>query len=185
MMINGLCAMKNSRLISWAVLLIFLLGARAWAAEDEKRAKDVAEAIQNFKKADAGLAKFFDQAAGYAVFPTVGKGGFGLGGAYGSGLVFEKGKKIGETSLTQVTIGFQLGGQTYSELVCFETSDALEAFKKGKFALSAQASAVAAASGASANAKYQLGVAVFTLAKNGLMYEASVGGQKFKFKPAP
>ena len=153
-------------------------------AVDEKRQKEATDTVQLFKKTDGGMAKFFEGAAGYAVFPGVGKGGIGLGGAHGTGLVYEKGQLIGETSLTQVTLGLQLGGQSYAELIFFETTDALDAFKKGKFALSAQVSAVAAASGASANAKYELGVAVFTLAKSGLMYEASVGGQKFKFKPA-
>jgi lipid-binding SYLF domain-containing protein len=89
---------------------------------------------------------------------------------------------VGEASLTQVTVGFQLGGQAYAELIFFETQSALDSFKSSQFALSAQASAVAAAEGASANAKYQLGVSVFTLARGGLMYEASVGGQKFKFQ---
>ncbi len=151
-------------------------------AADADREKDVAEAIQQFKNTDSGMAKFFKESAGYVVFPTVGKGGIGIGGAYGTGLVYQKGQCIGDAKLTQVTLGFQLGGQSYSEVIFFETESALEEFKKSKFALSAQVSAVAAASGASANAKYQLGVAVFTLAKNGLMYEASVGGQKFKFK---
>ncbi len=178
--------MRKARIFCLIVLGIVLLGTSAslWAA-DEKREKEVTDTIQQFKKADEGMVKFFEGAAGYAVFPTVGKGAIGIGGAHGKGLVFEKGKLIGESSLTQVTVGLQLGGQSYSELVFFETAEALDAFKKGKFALSAQVSAVAAASGASANAKYQLGVAVFTLAKGGLMYEASVGGQKFKFKAIP
>ena len=90
---------------------------------------------------------------------------------------------MGNTSLAQVTVGLQLGGQSYSEIVFFETAAALTDFKKGNFALAAQVSAVAAAAGASANAKYRNGVAVFTVAKGGLMYEASVGGQKFKYEP--
>jgi lipid-binding SYLF domain-containing protein len=117
------------------------------------------------------------------VFPSIAKGAIGIGGAHGKGQVFEKGKLIGEASVSQVTIGFQLGGQVYSEVIFFENKDTLESFKKSELAFSAQVSAVAAAEGASANAKYQLGVAVFTLAKGGLMYEASIGGQKFKFKP--
>ena len=174
--------MKNA---TWAIILaIGFVASTLFTgyAADADREKDVADAIQQFKAADSGMVKFFKESVGYVVFPTVGKGGIGIGGAYGTGLVFQNGQCIGEAKLTQVTLGLQLGGQSYSEVIFFETESALEEFKKSKFALSAQVSAVAAASGASANAKYQLGVAVFTLAKNGLMYEASVGGQKFKFK---
>lgn len=145
--------------------------------------KEAEQTIELFKQTDPDLKKFFEEAVGYAVFPTVGKGGIGVAGARGTGLVYQKGKLIGEATLTQVTVGLQLGGQAYSEVIFFQTPEALEAFKAGKFALSAQVSAVAAAEGAAKNAKYQLGVAVFTLAKGGLMYEASVGGQKFKFRP--
>ncbi len=129
------------------------------------------------------MKKLFDEAQGYAVFPSVAKGAIGLGGAHGEGQVFEKGKLVGTASLSQATIGFQLGGQVYSEAVFFEDAKALNEFKEGKFKVSAQVSAVAAAEGASANAKYQNGVAIFTLAKGGLMYEASVGGQKFSYTP--
>src|SRR5262249_19842906 len=141
------------------------------------------QAVEAFKKADPGLQKFFDEAAGYAVFPSIGKGAVGIGAAHGKGLVYEKGQLAGEAAMTQVTIGLQLGGQTYSELIFFETKEALDSFKESKTEFSAQVSAVAAAEGASKNAKYAQGVAVFTLAKGGLMYEASLGGQKFKFTP--
>jgi len=142
------------------------------------------ETIEKFKKADPEMTKFFKSAYGYAVFPTVGKGGIGIGAARGRGLVYERGTVVGETILTQVTIGVQFGGQTYAEVVFLEDKATMNSFKRGNFALSAQASAVAAASGASANAKYKQGVAVFTMAKSGLMYEASVGGQQFHFLPA-
>jgi len=155
-------------------------GARALAEDPVKEATD---AIEVFKKADPGLSRFFAQSVGYAVFPTVSKGAIGVGGAGGSGVLFEKGNAIGKASLAQVTIGLQLGGQTYSEVVFFESAAALNDFKKGNFALAAQVSAAAAAAGASANAKYERGVAVFTITKAGLMYEASVGGQKFGFTP--
>jgi lipid-binding SYLF domain-containing protein len=153
------------------------------AAGADELTTDVTAAIDTFKKSDTGLAKFFDSADGYVVFPSVSKGAIGIGGAYGKGQVFEKGQLIGEASLSQATIGFQLGGQVYSEVIFFENKANLEDFKKGEYALSAQASAVAAAEGAAANAKYENGVAVFTIAKGGLMFEASVGGQKFKFTP--
>ena len=140
-------------------------------------------AIQLAKKADSGLQKFFDTAAGYAVFPSVGKGAVGVGGAYGRGELYEGGKLTGYCTLTQASIGFALGGQKYTELIFFESKAALDRFKSGSFAFAAQASAVALKSGASANAKYADGVAVFTMAEAGLMYEASVGGQKFSFQP--
>jgi len=145
--------------------------------------RDVQETITLLKREDPGLEKFFSTAKGYAVFPSVGKGAIGIGAARGKGLVYEKGSLIGETRLTQVTIGIQLGGQSYAEVIFFETEAALDNFKQGRFTFSAQASAVAAAAGASTDAKYELGVLVFTKAKSGLMYEASVGGQNFSFIP--
>ena len=113
----------------------------------------------------------------------MGKGGLVVGGAGGSGIVFEHGKAVGRTSLSQVTIGAQIGGQSYYEIIFFETAESLAAFKKGEWTMAAQVSAVALSSGASADAKYKEGVAVFTLSKGGAMAEASVGGQKFSFKP--
>ncbi len=144
---------------------------------------DVLAAIATFKKTDPSLEKFFETSAGYAVFPTITKGGMGVGAAHGGGEVMVHGAVIGTTSMTQVSVGAQLGGQQYSEIIFFENKDALESFKGGHFTMAAQVSAVAAAEGASANAKYSSGVAVFTVAKGGLMYEASVGGQKFSFHP--
>ncbi|KRT55191.1 lipid-binding SYLF domain-containing protein [endosymbiont of Ridgeia piscesae] len=159
-------------------LVIFSQLLQAWDANDVKKAN---EAIAEFKKADPDLQAFFDQARGYAVFPTVGKGGFGLGGAYGKGVVYEQGKPIGNTSVTQLTIGFQLGGQAYREVIFFKDKKTLDDFKQGNYELGAQASAVAVKAGVSADADYKNGVAVFTIAKGGLMYEASVGGQKFSY----
>ncbi len=141
------------------------------------------QAIAEFKKNDPEINRFFKNSYGYAVFPSIGKGGIGVGGALGKGLVYQQGKLIGGSNLTQLTVGLQLGGQEYSEVIFFENADALNRFITKKYQLAAQASAVALKSGASANAKYTDGVAVFTLAKGGLMYEASLGGQKFKFIP--
>ena len=152
-------------------------------AQDAKQRTRCNETIDLFKKSDPHLEKYFGSAVGYAIFPSVGKGAFVVGGAAGTGCLYEGGAIIGQAKLGQVTIGLQLGGQSYAEVIFFENRDALDAFKGNSFELSAQVSAVAAASGASANAKYRLGVLVFTLAKTGLMYEASVGGQKFTFKP--
>ena len=164
-----------------AALLVLAVSPSFGVDDDFK--KQTQGAIDQFKKADPGIKTFFSKARGYAVIPTVGKGGIGIGAARGRGLVYEGGKLIGEVKLTQVTIGAQLGGQTYSEVVFLENKETMESFKQGDFALSAQATATAAAAGASANANYKLGVAVFTMAKGGLMYEASVGGQKFSFIP--
>lgn len=155
-------------------------GARPAARSDER---DAAAVIARFKQKDPGMARVFAQAYGYAVFPTVGKGGIGLGGARGKGWVYERGRLVGRSTLTQVTIGLQLGGQAYSEVVFFKTREAFENFKRGKLKLDAQASAIALTARASADLAYRQGVAIVTMAKGGLMYEASVGGQKFSFTP--
>lgn len=145
--------------------------------------ENISATIAKFKNKDSNLKVFFAKAYGYAVFPTVAKGGIGIGGAYGEGKVYEKTGYVGQTSLAQVTIGLQLGGQAYSELIFFKDKASIDRFKSGSFELNAQASAVAVTSGASADADYSDGVAIFTMAKGGLMYEASVGGQKFGFTP--
>lgn len=173
--------MKTLR-FAWLLLWVLSMGSNSFGAGDTLT-QDVKDTIQLFTKDDPGLEKFFKQSHGYAVFPRVTKGAIGVGGAHGKGQVFEKGKLIGTATLSQATIGFQLGGQVYAEVIFFEDAKAMTGFKESKFALSAQASAVAAAAGVSKDAKYQLGVAIFTTTRGGLMYEASVGGQKFKFKP--
>jgi lipid-binding SYLF domain-containing protein len=155
------------------------------AAARHGQVKDAETTIEAFLQADPGLERFLARGVGYAVFPSVGKGGAGIGGAYGRGVLFEHGLPTGRSTLTQVTVGAQLGGQAYSEIVVFESQDALAGFKKGQLAMAAQVSAIIASSGASANAKYTQGVAVFTLPRGGLMAEASVGGQKFGFRPFP
>jgi lipid-binding SYLF domain-containing protein len=169
-------------MIVFAIVAPLALGgiARAVSADN---VGDADKTVKLYKKTDPGLATFFDNSAGYAVFPGIAKGGAGLGGAYGKGILFEKGKAIGRTTLTQMTAGLQLGGQTYSEIIFFESDKALKEFKGSNFAFSAQASAVALKSGASVNAKYRDGVAVVSATKAGLMFEASVGGQKFTFEP--
>lgn len=143
----------------------------------------VQNAISLAKKEDPGLNKFFKNSAGYAIFPTVGKGAIGVGGAYGKGELYENGQLAGYCDLSQVSIGFALGGQAYTELIFFETKGDVDRFKSGNFAFAAQVSAVALKSGVSANADYENGVAVFTMSEAGLMYEASIGGQKFSFQP--
>lgn len=153
------------------------------AANQNIQDHEVAQTIADFKNNDPSLKVFFEKAYGFAVFPTVGKGGVGIGGAYGEGKVYSQGVLNGTSSLMQFTFGFQLGGQVYSEIIFFEDKRALDLFKYGNFEFGAQVSAVAATAGASANTDYSNGVAVFTIAKGGLMFEASVGGQKFSFEP--
>lgn len=139
-------------------------------------------ALAKAKASDPTLVDVFNSAAGYAVFPSVGKGAAGVGGAYGKGVLYENGRVVGYCDLSQATIGFQLGGQAYTEIVVFETRQAVTTFKEGHFRFDAQATAVALKSGAGANAKYVNGVTAFTMDEAGLMYEASVGGQKFAYQ---
>ena len=179
-----------------------VLALTAFLATCPALADDYADTLKVFRNAGQS-AKFFSQSYGYAVFPTIGKGGIGVGGAYGSGRVYEGGKFVGTTSVAQVSIGLQLGGQAYSQIIFFEDHRAFREFTGGNFEFGAQASAVAITAGASAQAGtggtgagasgtqkhantaggYQKGMAVFTVAKGGLMYEASIGGQKFSYKP--
>jgi len=167
------------RLLSPLPLMAALLTIPSRALAQE----DVPAVIEKVKAKDPGMEKIFADAVGYAVYPTVGKGAIGVGGAHGNGWVYQGGKLIGKSSLTQVTVGFQLGGQAYSEVVLFQTQQALDNFKLGHLKLYAQASAVAVTERASRDLAYRDGVAIVTMAKGGLMYEASVGGQKFSFKP--
>jgi len=171
-------------LITGVSLAITLISAAAFSAWDPNEIKDLdaksQEALTKFKEADSGAQGFLDAAAGYVVIPTVGKGGLGIGGARGKGLLYEDGAPTAIVTLTQLTIGFQWGGQAYSEFIFFEDDATLSHFKQGNYEMGAQASAVAIKAGASADTAFKEGMAVFTQAKGGLMYEASVGGQKFK-----
>lgn len=144
--------------------------------------QEAAAALAKAKKNDPTLVSIFNVAAGYAVFPSVGKGALVLGGAYGKGVLYERGIAMGYCDLTQGSVGAQLGGQSYTEIICFETSQNVEIFKQGNYRFGAQATAVAVQSGAGANAKFTDGVAVFTMGEAGLMFEASVGGQKFSYQ---
>ena len=174
-------------------LLLSLVFSSAWA-------DNYSDTKKMFK--DAGASDMFNSAYGYALFPTIGKAGFVVGGAYGKGRVYEQGKYIGDTAMTQATIGFQLGGSGFSQVVFFQDKRALTEFINGDFEFGAEAQAVAltAAAGATANtggssatasggknnaitggSGYNKGMATFTITKGGLMYEASVGGQMFSY----
>ena len=177
-----------------ALAIAFLPAAPALADE-------FADTVALFQKAGESGA-FFRNAHGYAVFPTIGKGGIGIGAAHGNGRVYEKGKHVGDTSMTQLSVGLQLGGQAFSQIIFFEDARALKEFTSGNFEFGAEASAVAITAAASAQAgtagasagasggkndatttgKYYRGMATFTIAKGGLMYQAAIGGQKFSYK---
>ncbi len=169
------------------ICIIAVLGTSAWAAWDptkEQREKEAVEGtITKFKNADPSMQVFFGKAYGYVVFPGIGKGGFIIGGGHGDGWVYEQGNHIGRASVTQLTVGAQIGGQSFSEIIFFQDKKTLDTFKKGNLELSAQVSAIMVKAGASKDASYNNGVAVFTMPKKGLMAEASVGGQKFKYTP--
>ena len=162
-------------------VLFFTNSANAQSDKEKSLIDDCNKAKAEFIQTDALLSKLFESAAGYVIFPNVGKGAVGVGGASGNGIVYEKGKMMGKAKMSQVSVGFQVGGQAYRELIFLENQETLDRFKQNKVEFSAQASAVAATAGASANAKYHEGVMIYTQQKGGLMYEASVGGQKFKF----
>jgi lipid-binding SYLF domain-containing protein len=177
--------------------ILLLLGAfitsSAWA-------DNYSETVDMFRAAVS--SEFFDNSYGYAVFPTIGKGGIGIGGAHGKGQVYTKGAHVGDTSMTQITVGFQLGGQAFSQIIFFEDERSFTEFTSGNFEFGAQATAIAITASASAATTttgtsaaagshpstnttvgdYYKGMAIFTVAKGGLMYEATVGGQKFSYK---
>jgi len=160
------------------------------------------EAIKVYKAVGAS-SKLFDSAYGYAVFPTIGKGAVGVGGAHGPGRVYVKGKHVANTTMTQLSVGWQLGAEAFSEIIFFEDKRAFDNFTNGNFEFGAEAKAVAvtasaggqaSTTGSSATASagqhdastvgmYQNGTAVFTVTKGGLMYEAALAGQKFTYKP--
>ena len=169
-------------ILSLALALSFSLSAQVGGWNPEL-VKDSQEALNNMIKATSKLQTFKSKAYGYVVFPKVTKAGVGIGGAAGSGAVFKKDVVVGSANLIQASIGFQLGGQQYSEVIFFENKKAFDNFINGKLKFGAQASAVAIKEGASIDAAYNDGVAVFTKTKGGLMYEASIGGQHFKYNP--
>ncbi|MBW2492996.1 MAG: lipid-binding SYLF domain-containing protein [Deltaproteobacteria bacterium] len=182
------------------LVIMFIL---ALALANPVQADKFTDTINVFKKSEA-VQPFFKNAYGYAVFPTIGKAGIGIGGSYGTGQVYEGGKVTGEVSLIKGSIGWQLGGQAFSQMIFFKDKRAYDEFTSGNFEFDATASAVAITAGAQASAgtegasagasagpatgaqaktNYHKGMVVFVHAKGGLMYEASIGGQKFTFKP--
>jgi len=167
--------------IGTAALLAFALATPA-EAQKESQVLEVQQVIATMVEKDPGMQDWFDASYGYVVFPNVGKGAIGVGGAHGNGLVYKGGELVAKSELIQVTVGFQLGGQSFVEVIFFKDQTAFDDFTRGNFEFGAQASAVAFSAGASADLAYNAGVAVMTMTKGGLMYEASVGGQKFEYE---
>ena len=151
--------------------------------KDVDLAKETTKAIKRFVADHPDLKKHFNGAYGFVVFPTITKGGLGIGGAAGKGLTFENKVVIGMSKMSQATIGAQVGGQQYMEVIFFENKAALDNFTGGKLKFSGQASAIALEAGTAVDMKYKEGVSIFTKGKGGLMAEASIGGQKFKYHP--
>ena len=184
-----------SRGFFWSFIALFVLVGQA-------RADDYSKTIELFKNAGES-ADFFQKSYAYAVFPTIGKAGLGIGGAGGTGRVYERGNYVGDVSMSQISVGFQAGGQAYSQVVFLQDKRAFDAFTSGEFAFGAGVGAIAITASASASAgttgataaasggkrdatttgNYYKGMAVFTIAKGGLMYEASLAGQKYSYKP--
>ena len=169
--------------VATAILLAVPAVAQAqiggWDPDEVDKARATSSA---FLEASPGMESLFEQAYAYAVYPTIAKAAFIVGGAHGSGIVFRNGSAIGKTSLTQASVGFQWGGQAYSEIIFFENETSFERFASNNLELAAQASAVVVTAGVSADVAYEGGVAVLTMPKGGAMLEASVGGQKLKFE---
>jgi len=190
--------MKHSLSILSIILVLPVMLLLASGFSSPVHADGYANTIELFKKSPA-VKPFFEKSYGYAVFPTIGKGGLVVGGAYGTGQVYQGGAVTGTSSLIKVSVGFQAGGQAFSEIIFFQDKRAYDDFTSGEFAFDAEASAVAITVGAQAStvgassgpssgkqlgSNYRKGMAVFVHAKGGLMYEAAIGGQKFSFKPA-
>ena len=166
------------------ITTVLLAGTAVFAqntSKERRLMRDSKEAKADFIATDGLMSSLFANSYGYVIFPNVGKGGIGIGGAAGNGIVYERGTVVGKAQLTQLSIGFQFGGQAYREVIFFENESDLDRFRQNKIEFAAQASAVAVTAGVSGNVKYKEGVMIFTQQKGGLMYEASIGGQKFNF----
>jgi lipid-binding SYLF domain-containing protein len=175
-----------STIVASVVFLAVVNGCATAPDTDQGKAdleNRAAVSLSKAKAADPTFDQFLAKAYGCAVFPSVGKGAIGIGGAYGKGVLYKDDTVVGYCDLSQGSIGFQLGGQAYTELIVLADKDAFDSFESGHFTFSAQATAVALKSGAAANAKFEDGAAAFSTNETGLMYEASIGGQKFSYQP--
>jgi lipid-binding SYLF domain-containing protein len=178
--------MQNKLITVILFVLTVAAGCATVPEQPESKAvlsSEVQEAIAKFKAKDPGIQSFFDNSYGYAVLPKVFKGGFWVGGAYGNGEVYERGMMTGYCSMSQATLGFTFGGEFFREIVFFRGKQDLDRFKTGQYTFSAAVTGVAATAGAAAKADYREGMAVFIMTDVGLMVDASLGGQKFKYVP--
>lgn len=163
------------------IALFCTTAIHAQNTKDKRLINDAEKATNNFTRGNTQMQGIFDKAYGYAVFPNIGKGAAGIGGALGSGIVYEQGKMIGSAKMRQLTVGLQIGGQSYREIIFFEDKDALDRFKSYSFEFSSETSAAAINEANDNEPEYNNGILVFTQKKTGLMYDASVGGQKFDY----
>jgi lipid-binding SYLF domain-containing protein len=176
---------KTNVLLTSLAALALATGCTTTGKQSDELSTNVKDATADFMHSDDTLAATLANASGYAIFPNVNSGAAFIGAAAGRGELFEKGNRhpLGDVALNQVTVGAQAGAEVYSELIIFQDPVALENFKHANFQFAGQATAVAAAEGVSANAKYEQGVIILTLAQGGLMTQASIGGQTFDFTP--
>jgi len=173
---------KTSVLWIFLAMISFSTSMMAQSNKKDRRlVEDAQDAKKDFIHTDSLMKSLFTNAYAYVVFPTIGKGAFLVGGAGGDGVVFQKDSALGKAQVAQLSVGLQAGGQSYREVIFLENKETLDRFQANNVEFSGQISAVAAQKGASANVKYVQGVLVFTQQKGGLMFEASVGGQKFKY----
>ncbi len=182
--------MIPTRSISPSLAIVPLLAALSGCATAPRSAEDrqdlkasATDALKQMEAQDPGLGKFLEGAHGYAVFPHVGKGGYIFGGGYGRGIVYKGGMPVGYADVTQASVGLQVGGQSFMQILAFENAAAFDRFTEGSLNLAANVSAVILKTGAAAAAKYTDGVAVFVKPIAGAMVEASVGGQQFSYRP--
>jgi len=171
--------MKTKISIISVILILFSVVAFG----QKNSVEDANNTIAKFKKEDPGISKFFNSAYGFAVFPAIGKGGLVVGGAGGKGTVYKGGSPVADVKMSQVTVGAQIGGQKYGEVIFFQNAETYNEFVAGTYEFAAQISAVALAEGVSKDAAYQDGLLVLTMSIGGLMAEVSAGGQKFKVTP--
>ncbi len=179
--------MTEGRLNIVILLALFVLAGCATVPEKpEARAvlsAQADEAVAEFKMKDPGIERFFKNSYGYAVLPKVLKGALWIGGAYGKGIVYTRGSRVGYCSMSQATLGLSFGGEYFREVIFFRDAEDFDNFKTGQFTFSAQVTGVALTAGAAAKADYKSGMAVFVIPEKGLMVDASLGGQKFKYVP--
>ncbi len=174
-----------NRLRASAILIstALLLAGCAATPSDDSLIRESRAALERFVDRDPGLQGWVDHAHAYVVFPEIAKGGLGVGGGFGRGIVFQNGRPIGRSTVSEATIGAQIGAQSYSQVIFFQDEAALRVFQRENLEFSARATAVAATAGAAATTSYERGVAVFIMARGGLMAEVSVGGQRFRYTP--